>query len=82
MLLRDELGVEVVERSIDRTEVYLAEEIFFCGTGVQIAAINKVDHRPVGTGKMGPITGKLRTLYFDVVKGRVPKYREMCLPVY
>jgi branched-chain amino acid aminotransferase len=82
MLLRDELGVEVVERSIDRTEVYLAEEIFFCGTGVQIAAINKVDHRPVGTGKMGPITGKLRTLYFDVVKGRVPKYREMCFPVY
>ena len=82
MLLRDELGLEVVERSIDRTEVYLAEEIFFCGTGVQIAAINKVDHRPVGTGKMGPITGKLRTLYFDVVKGRVPKYREMCLPVY
>jgi branched-chain amino acid aminotransferase len=82
MLLRDELGLEVVERSIDRTEVYLAEEIFFCGTGVQIAAINKVDHRPVGTGKMGPITGKLRTLYFDVVKGRVLKYREMCLPVY
>jgi branched-chain amino acid aminotransferase len=82
MLLRDELGVEVVERSIDRTEVYLAEEIFFCGTGVQIAAINKVDHRPVGTGKMGPITGKLRTLYFDVVKGRVPKYRDMCYPVY
>jgi branched-chain amino acid aminotransferase len=82
MLLRDELGVEVVERSIDRTEVYLAEEIFFCGTGVQIAAINKVDHRPVGTGKMGSITGKLRTLYFDVVKGRVPKYRDMCFPVY
>jgi branched-chain amino acid aminotransferase len=82
MLLRDELGVEVVERSIDRTEVYLAEEIFFCGTGVQIAAINKVDHRPVGTGQMGPVTGKLRTLYFNVVKGRVPKYREMCFPVY
>ena len=82
MLLRDELGVEVVERSIDRTEIYLADEIFFCGTGVQIAAITKVDHRPIGSGQMGPITGKLRTLYFDVVKGRVPKYRELCFPVY
>jgi branched-chain amino acid aminotransferase len=82
MLLRDELGLDVVERPIDRTEVYLAEEIFFCGTGVQIAAITKVDHRPVGTGQMGPVTGKLRNIYFDMVRGRSPKYREMCFPVY
>jgi branched-chain amino acid aminotransferase len=82
MLLRDEMGLEVVERPIDRTEIYLAEEAFFCGTGVQIAALTKVDHRLIGTGQMGPITGKLRTLYFDVVRGRVPKYREMCYPVY
>jgi branched-chain amino acid aminotransferase len=82
MLLRDELGVEVVERPIDRTEIYLADEIFFCGTGVQIAAITKIDHRPIGSGQMGPITGRLRTLYFDVVRGRVPKYRELCFPVY
>lgn len=81
-LLRDELGIEVVERPIDRTEVYLAEEIFFCGTGVQIAAITKVDHRPVGTGQMGPVTGKLRDIYFDVVRGRAAKYRELCFPVY
>lgn len=82
MLLRDELGLEVVERSIDRTEIYLAEEIFFCGTGVQIAAITKVDHRPIGTGQLGPITAKLRDIYFDVVRGRAPKYREFCFPVY
>lgn len=82
MLLRDELGVEVVERPIDRTEVYLAEEAFFCGTGVQIAAITAVDHRPVGAGRIGPITEKLRGLYFDVVRGRVPKYLEFCTPVY
>ena len=82
MLLRDELGVEVVERPIDRTEIYLADEIFFCGTGVQIAAITKIDHRLIGSGQMGPITGRLRTLYFDVVRGRVPKYRELCFPVY
>jgi branched-chain amino acid aminotransferase len=82
MLLRDDLGLEVVERQIDRTEIYLSEEAFFCGTGVQIAAITKVDYRPVGNGKLGPITRDLRRLYFDVVRARVPKYRELCTPVY
>ena len=81
-LLRDELGVEVVERSIDRTEVYLAEEAFFCGTGMQLAGVVNVDHHPIGTGKMGPITAALRKLYFDVVHGRVAKYIDWCAPVY
>lgn len=81
-LLRDELGLEVIERPIDRTEIYMAEEIFFCGTGVQIAAITRVDHRPIGTGSMGPITFKLRQLYFDIVYGRVEKYMDFCSPVY
>ncbi len=67
---------------IDRTEVYLAEEAFFCGTGVQLAAIAKIDNRPIGMGKMGPITQRLRRLYFDVVCGRVSKYMEWCAPVY
>jgi branched-chain amino acid aminotransferase len=82
MLLRDELGLEVIERPIDRTEIYLAEETFFCGTGVQIAAITSVDSRPIGSGKMGPIAGELRRVYFDVVRGRNPKYRNYCVPVY
>ena len=81
-LLRDDLGIEVIERPIDRTEIYLAEEIFFCGTGVQIAAITRVDHRPIGTGRMGPITSELRRLYFNVVRGRVEKYMDFCSPVY
>lgn len=81
-LLRDDLGIEVEERSIDRSEVYLAEEAFLCGTGVQLAAIVKVDHRPIGAGKMGPITQVLRKLYFDVVRGRVAKYADWCAPVY
>ena len=81
-LLRDELGVEVVERSIDRTEVYLAEEAFFCGTGMQLAGIVNVDHHDIGTGKMGPITAALRRLYYEVVHGRVAKYADWCTPVY
>jgi branched-chain amino acid aminotransferase len=82
MLLRDEMGVEIIERPIDRTEVYLAEEAFFCGTGVQIAAITAVDHRRIGTGELGPITAELRRIYFDVVRGRTRKYQHFCTAVY
>jgi branched-chain amino acid aminotransferase len=81
-LLQDEMGVEVVERPIDRTELYLADEVFFCGTGVQIAAITSVDHRLIGTGRLGPITDQLRGIYFDIVRGKNPKYRDLCVPVY
>lgn len=81
-LLREELGVEVRERPIDRTELYLADEMFFCGTGAQINVITRVDHRTVGTGTIGEITARLRKLYSDVVRGRVPKYRGWCHAVY
>lgn len=81
-LLREEMKIEVVERRIDRTEIYLCEEVFFCGTGVQVAAITKIDHRPVGAGRIGPIARNLRKLYFDVVSGRIPKYIGWCSPVY
>jgi branched-chain amino acid aminotransferase len=81
-MLRDELRMEVQERQIDRTEVYLADEMFFCGTGAQISAITKVDHRAVGTGKIGDVTTRLRDLYFNVVRGRIAKYRDWCYPVY
>ena len=81
-LLRDELGMEVVERPIDRTEVYLSDEAFMVATGAQIVAITRIDHRELGSGAMGPVTLKLRDLYFNVVRGKVPKYRQWCQPVY
>jgi branched-chain amino acid aminotransferase len=81
-LLGKELGATVVERSIDRSEIYIAEEAFFVGTGVQIVAITRVDHRPVGNGRMGPIAAALRELYFRVVRGRHPAYRHWCAGVY
>jgi len=81
-LVRDELGMEVVERSIDRSELYLADELWLCGTGVQIAAVCHIDHRPIAAGKMGPLVSDLRELYFDVVRGRVAKYRHWNMPVY
>jgi branched-chain amino acid aminotransferase len=81
-LAKDELGVDTVERQIDRSELYVADEIFFCGTGVQVAAVIEVDRRPVGNGKIGPIAEKLRNLYYDIARGRVEKYKHWCTPVY
>ncbi|HJN40400.1 MAG TPA: hypothetical protein QGH28_09505, partial [Chloroflexota bacterium] len=57
-------------------------EIFLCGTGAQISAVSQVDHRTVGSGEIGPITADLMKLYFDVVKGRHPKYANWCTGVY
>jgi branched-chain amino acid aminotransferase len=81
-LLKDELGMEVQERSVDRTELFLADEVFFTGTGVQVIAVTRIDHRPIGTGKMGNIVRQLRELYFNIVRGRVVRYRAHCVPVY
>jgi branched-chain amino acid aminotransferase len=80
-LARSELGLQVLERSIDRTEVFIAEEVFMTGTAAQIVAVTKIDHRPVGTGKMGPITEKLRILFDDIVRAKHPKYQKWNLGV-
>jgi branched-chain amino acid aminotransferase len=81
-LAKKELGIDTVERSIDRSEIYGCEEAFLTGTGVQIASIIQIEHRPVGTGELGPVTRQLREVYFNAVKGRDPKYRQWCTPVY
>ena len=80
--MRDELGIETLERPIDRRELLLADEVFFCGTGVQIVAIVEIDSYTVGSGKMGPVVSELRSLFFELVRGGVPKYRHWCTPVY
>lgn len=79
---RTKLGVEVVERSIDRTELYAAQEVFLCGTGAQMSPVVEVDRRPVGNGRPGPITRELSSIYFDAVRGRLDEYRDWLTPVY
>jgi len=81
-LVQKEMGLPVVERSVDRTEIFLADEMFLCGTGVQIGAVTRVDQRAIGAGRMGPVVSELRRLYFDVVRGRRREYRPWCAPVY
>lgn len=81
-LAADEFGIWTDERKIDRSELYVADEVFFCGTGVQLVPVVEIDRRPIGAGVMGPLARKLRDLYFEVVRGNIPKYREWCVPVY
>jgi branched-chain amino acid aminotransferase len=77
-----ELGIEVVERPIARTELYIADELFFTGTGAQVAPVRSVDRRLIADGHPGPISRKLQEVYFNVVQGKVEKYRKWCTPVY
>jgi len=81
-LAQKELGLTVVERPIDRTEVYLCEEFIMTGTAAQITAVTQVDYRKIGSGEMGPITTRLRELFTDLVRGRIPAYRAWNTPVY
>ena len=81
-LMRKELDLEVVERSIDRSELYVADEVFLCGTGAQISPVVDVDRRVVGTGRPGPVVGKLQKVYFDIVRGRNERYRDWLTTVY
>ena len=81
-LAKDVLGLEVEERAIDRTELYISDEAFYCGTGAQVSPIVKIDNRKLGDGTVGPIAKDLQKLYFEVVKGKVPKYKKWCMPVY
>jgi len=73
-LAKNELGLTVVERSIDRTEVFICDELFMTGTAAQITVATRVDYRTIGTGEMGPISSKIRELFADILHGKNPKY--------
>jgi branched-chain amino acid aminotransferase len=81
-LIKEELGLPVLERSIDRTELYTCEELLLCGTGAQISPVVEVDRRPVGNGKVGEFTQELQNIYFGAVRGDAPKFKDWTIPVY
>ncbi len=81
-LARREMKLEVVERSIDRSELYICDELFFTGTAVEVAPITEVDHRPVGAGTAGAVAARLRALYVEATRGRMPEYTRWLTPVY
>jgi branched-chain amino acid aminotransferase len=81
-LIKDELGLPVIERSIDRTELYTCDELLLCGTGAQVAPVIEVDRRAVGNGKVGEFTQELQSIYFGAVRGESLKYKDWTIPVY
>ncbi len=81
-LAREELGLEVVERRIDRTEIYICDEFMMTGTAAAVTAVTCVDYQDIGTGSMGPITKQLRELYDDLVRGKLEAYSDWNEPVY
>jgi branched-chain amino acid aminotransferase len=79
--LATDAGMTVDVRSIDRSELYVADEVILCGTGVQVSPAIEVDHRPVGSGAVGPVARELRRLYFDAVRGRDQRYLDWLTPI-
>jgi branched-chain amino acid aminotransferase len=81
-LARNELGMETVERAIDRSELYTAAECFLTGTAAHITPVAEIDHRPVADGGIGRVTAQLQQIYADIIRGNHPKYLGWCTPVY
>ena len=81
MRLAKDLAIPLEVRTIARAELYTADELFFCGTGVEISPIGKVDHVPIGEGKMGPITEKIHARFHASVRGKLPEYAHLLTPV-
>ncbi len=81
-ILREDMCVEVVERPIARSELYIADEIFMTGTAAEVTPIVEVDNRKIGTGKVGEITKQLQEIFFNAVRGKVEKYKHLLTPVY
>jgi branched-chain amino acid aminotransferase len=80
-LAQSELGLEVVERSVDRSELYLAEEFFLTGTAAHLTPVVQLDSRSIADGNPGPISLQLQKMYFDIVFGRNPKFLHWCTTV-
>lgn len=76
------LGIPTVERAVDRSEIYVFDEVFCCGTGAQIMPITSIDHRTIGDGTTGEITKKIQELYYNIVQGKVSEFKHWCTPIY
>ncbi len=81
-LAKNELGIETIYRPIDRSELYTADECFLTGTAAHLTPVAEIDHRNIGNGEIGEVTGKLQAIYASVIKGNNSRYAEWCTPVY
>ena len=81
-LAQEELGIETIERAVDRSELYTAAECFLTGTAANVTPVAEIDRRTIGNGEIGPVTDRLMSIYAQVIRGMHPKYRDWCTPVY
>ena len=81
-LAKNELGIETIHRPISRSELYMAKECFLTGTAAHVTPVSEIDERPIADGEIGPITRQLRDIYAEVIRGKVPKYKKWCTPIY
>jgi len=79
--IAQDLGYQVIERHIARTELYVADEVFFCGTGAQVSPVVEIDNRKIGDGKPGKITKEIQNVYFDAVRGKIDRYKHWIIPI-
>jgi branched-chain amino acid aminotransferase len=73
-----DLGYEVLEQPISRDQLYIAEEVFVCGTAAECIGLSEIDFRKIGDGKTGPVTRAIQTVYHDLIRGKVTKYESWC----
>ena len=81
-LFQDELGIPVIERDIDRTELYIADEVFICGTGAELQAVNTIDGYKIGDGAIGPAVTQIERLFHDIVRGKDTRHPEWRTGIY
>ncbi len=81
-LAQEELGIETIERQVDRSELYTAQECFLTGTAAHVTPIGEIDYHQIGDGEIGTVTARLQEIYSRVIRGNHPKYLDWCLPVY
>lgn len=78
----EQLGIETQERDIDRTELYICDEAFLCGSAMEITHITNIDGLAVGDGKLGKITQDLSNIYHQIITGQLSQYKEWLTPIY
>jgi len=81
-LFKEKIGLNPIERDIDRTELYIADEVFYCGSAMEVVPIVSIDKHLIAKGKVGPITNRIKSCYLDVVRGNDPDYEKWRTPVY
>jgi branched-chain amino acid aminotransferase len=76
--IAQDLGYRILEQPISRDQLYIADEVFVCGTAAEMIGLSEIDYRKIGAGVTGPVTGKIQEIYHDAIRGKIEKYEQWC----